>query len=468
MSEIISSPLIFSQQEVKDRYQMHRFIHKIFNPCKTGQGDLIGLPAEELYHVFKIQYPMNSLTAAITSNMLLTGGFIDEENPEQSILYAYVNESQFTNLKKEAQLSLLPYIKDPMSLRFRQLLLGIKVMNKDDTVGINPEFAIKNFVNMFTFNPANVGDTLHDLLVEQRSTASDVYNFYRMICYFYGWPITDKNLFQSVLSDLGYTPTKGRVHGKAGMRFYKYLYIPQSVEDRVLSVELNMCCIFNGTTHWTIKGLLENFIEVQREEICNSNLERMGFNEQERKAIQEKKAQIDIRGTFETGEIPIGQATSTDETKNHLGHNSRSAKEPGQSEVTDSDTISDEDISRTIGFNGENEDRLARDDRGDYDSPLELGETYRDRYSRLLDGIDDEEELPEPGTEDVESGENPVEDNGPSIEEIAAALTVPYAMSVATGFTKEIMLGWLQKMDIPEPEAVLEHYDEIMEILSVN
>jgi len=468
MSEIISSPLIFSTQEVKDRFQMHRFIHKIFKPCKAGQGDLIGLPAEDLYHVFKIQYPMNVLTAAITSNMLLTGGFIDEENPEQSVLYAYINESQFINLKKEAQLSLLPFVKNPMAIRFRQLLIGIRVMNKDNTLGIKPEFAIKNFVNMFTFNPSNMGDNLRNLTVEQRSAVTDIYNYYRLICYIYGWPSTDRKLFQSVLADLGYIPTKGRVYGKAGMRFYRYLYIPQKIEDRVLSVELNMCCIHNGTTHWTIRGVLENFIEAQRAELCDSNLERMGFDEQERKAIQEKKSQINIRGTFETGEIPLGQTTPPNETKDDLGYHSGSSKEHEQSEVTDSDNIPDEDISRTNGFNAESEAQFSRNDGDYYDDPLELGETYRDRYARLItESTDKVADVLESGTDDNELGEDTGESNTPSIEEIASALTVPYAMSVAAGFTKEIMLGWLQKMDIPEPEAILEHYDEIMEILSV-
>lgn len=306
MSEIISSPLIFSQQEVKDRFQLHQFIHKLFVPCKIGNGDLNGLPADELYHLYKIQNPMTVLTTAIVSNMLLTGGFIDEENPEMSILYAKINEPYFMGLKKEAQMCLLPFIKNPLAIRYRQILLGIKVVNSvDSSLGTSAEFAIRAFIELWTLNYRNASNYMSAFSTERRSSTMDVYNFYRILCCIYKWPMADKIIFADVLSKMGFDSTKGRVYGKAGMRYYPGLYIPQTLEDRILSVEVNMCCIFNGNTHWTREGILENMIEAQKAELCDKNLERMGFNEQERETFEKEKAKIDLRRTFETGEVPL-------------------------------------------------------------------------------------------------------------------------------------------------------------------
>lgn len=471
MSEIVSSPLIFSQQEVKDRFQLHQFIHKLFVPCKAYKGDLLGLTADELYHLYKIQYPMTVLTSAIVSNMLLTGGFVDEENPEMSVLYAKINEPYFMGLKKEAQLCLLPYIKDPLAIRFRQILIGIKVINPDDgSLHSKPEFTVKVFVELWTLNRHNASNYLSNFTTEERSSATDVYNYYRILCCIYRWPIADKVMFAEVLGKLGFRTTKGRVYGKAGMRYYPGLFIPRNIEDRILSVEVNMCCIFNGNTHWTCEGILENIIEAQKAELCNKNLERMGFDEQERETFEKEKAKIDLRRTFETGEVPIGQTTSSKKTKNYLGHNGGSEQE-SQTITSEAVQIESEDsISRTSGFKGA-EDRVAANDTQDrtpvdFTEPLDIGESYRDRYSQLCSDIEpecsDESGLE---SDNEELGGDSIESDGPSIEQIASALMVPYTMSVATGFTKEVMANWLKTMNIPEPETVLEHYDEIMEIL---
>lgn len=469
MSEINSSPLIFSQQEVEDRFQLHRFIHKLFEPCKTGKGDLIGLPADELYHIYSIQHPNNVLTSAITSNMLLTGGFVEQEDPEQSVLYADLNESIFLGLQKEAQMKLLPYIKDPMAIRFRQILLGIRIVNKQDIV-INPEFTIKAFVEMWTLNRQNADSYMQSLSTEHRSSATDVYDYYRIICSIYRWPIAERNMFSNILVSLGHPATKGRVYGKAGMRYYKNLYIPQTIEDKILSVEMNMCCMFNGTTHWTSNGILENSIEAQREAICEANLERMGFDEQERQKIKEEKAKLDLRRTFETGEVPLGKAKAANETKDHMGHNGGSEQE---SETTETETAQDESVgssSRTSGFKEDRDNSAAQYNPVEapaFYEPRNDGETYRDRYAQFCsDTGSTNEDDDSVGTDDEDFGEDTGEGDGPSIEQIASALAVPYSMSVATGFTKEVMLNWLKTMKIPEPESVLEHYDEIMEILT--
>lgn len=461
MSEIINSPLIFLQQEVKDRFQLHRFIDKLFEPCKTDTGNLVGLPAEELYHVYKMQYPMNVLNEAIVSNMLLTGGFVDQENPEQSVLYANINETYFMNLKKEAQMCILPYIKEPMAMRFRQLILGIRVVNNDNALTLQPSFLIKNFVEVWTLNRNNADSYMHAFTPEYRSAATDVYNYYRVLSCIYKWPTVDKNIFQDVLTSLGYKCTKGRVYGKAGMRYYTGLFIPRTIEDRVLSVDMNMCCIFNGNTHWTRHGLLEHFIEAQKQEICMKNLERMGFNEQERAQIEKEKAEFDVRRTFETGEVPLGQATTTYETQDNLGHNGGSVEESQTPEAKTVQTKFEDTIPRTSGFK-EAEVKSA----ADLAEPLEIGESYRDRYAQFCADVEPECES-EIGLESNNEriGGDTIEGDGPSIEEIASALTIPYTMSVATGFTKEVMANWLQKMNIPEPEKVLEHYDDIMEIL---
>lgn len=472
MSEITSSPLIFSQQEVQDRFRLHQFIHKLFEPCKTNKGDLIGLPAEELFHLYKIQYPMNVLTTAIVSNMLLTGGFVDTEDPEQSVLYAKINEPYFMGLKKEAQLCLLPFIKNPLAIRFRQILLGIKVVNElDGTLGSNVEFIIRRFTEMWTLNYTNARNYMPAFTTERRSSTNDVYNYYRILCSIYKWPIADKAIFSELLHKMGFNSTKGRVYGKAGMRYYPGLYIPQTVEDRILSVEVNMCCIFNGNTHWTKEGILENMIEAQKAELCNKNLERMGFNEQERETFEKEKAKFDLRRTFETGEIPLGKTTKTNEAQNYLGHNSGSESQSQKIEVEASQAQPKDDISRTSGFKGTENTDTANEhpskDVVDITEPLDIGETYGDRYAKIF--IPDEPEHKdglEPGANNEGSGEDTVESDGPSIEEIASALIVPYTMSVATGFTKEVMFGWLQTMNIPEPEKVLEHYDDIMEILT--
>lgn len=471
MSEIISSPLIFSQQEVQDRFRLHRFIHKLFTPCRAYKGDLTGLTAEELYHLYKIQYPMNSLTTAIVSNMLLTGGFVDEENPEMSVLYATINEEYFMGLKREAQLCLLPYIKDPLALRFRQILIGIKVVNSTDgSLDTRPEFTIRSFIELWTLNHNNASNYMPAFTPERRSSTVDVYNYYRILCCIYKWPMADKTLFADILSKLGYNNTKGRVYGRAGMRYYPGLYIPQTVEDRILSVEVNMCCIFNGNTHWTREGILENMIEAQKAELCIKNLERMGFDEQERTSFEEEKAKLDLRRTFETGEIPLGKTKKKNETQNYLGHNG-GLKPESQTTKTEAVQLEVEDsISRTSGFMGEEDRTAANESQGrnpvDFTEPLDIGETYRDRYAQLCSDaesgcVDEVGSKPD----DEESGEDVGESSGPSIEEIASALSVPYKMTPIGGFTKEVMLGWLQTMNIPDQDKVVDMYDDIMEIL---
>lgn len=470
MSEIISSPLIYSAQEVKDRFQMNRFICKLFVPCKAFKGDLSGLPAEELYHVFKIQYPMNALNTAITSHLLLTGGFVNQEDPEQSVLYAHINEQYFMELKKEAQICLLPFIKDPLALRFRQLLLGVKVVNENGEVTSRPDFIVKKFVENWTLNRNNADSYMSNLVVEHRSSVVDVYNYYTVICQIYRWPTVERQLFTELLQDLGYRTTKGRVYGKAGMRFFRGLYIPRTIEDRILSVELNMCCIFNGNTHWTKLGLLENFIEAQRESICDANLEVMGFNEQEREKIKEAKTKLDIRRAFETGEIPLGQAAKAYETKNNMGHNSRPGEDIKKTE-DETNQVGSEDISRTSGFREEDRDTVAASepsiaDPVDFNEPLDIGETYRDRYSRVFDVTEsDAEQDIGSGTDDEGTGEDAVDDDEPSLEQIATALIPVYRTTSPGGFTKPVMRNWLQMMNIPDVEKVLEHYEEIMEIL---
>lgn len=472
MSEIVSSPLIFSQQEVQDRFRLHQFIHKLFEPCRSNKGDLLGLTAEELFHIYKIQYPMNVLTTAIVSNMLLTGGFIEEENPEMSVLYAKIKEPYFMGLKKEAQMCLLPFIKDPLAIRYRQILIGIKVVNSDDgTLGATMEFGVHSFIEMFTLNYKNASNYMSAFATERRSSTMDVFNYYRLLCCIYKWPMADKILFSDVLSRMGIESTKGRVYGKAGMRYYPGLYIPQTIDDRVLSVELNMCCIFNGNTHWTREGILENMIEAQRAELCLKNLERMGFDEQERTSFEKEKTEINIRRTFETGEVPLGSTKKANETQNYLGHNGRLESKPQTIEVEALQTQPEDDISRTSGFKESKNIDAANNtpDRApvDFTEPLDIGESYRDRYSQLCADVGSECNTDVgSGANNEELGGNTVESDGPSIEEIASALTVPYAMSVATGFTKEVMLSWLQKMNIANPDKVLEHYDDIMEILT--
>lgn len=462
MSEIISSPLIFSEQEVSDRFKLHKFIDKLFIPVKAGSGDLTGLPADELLHIFRIQHPMNCLTTAIVSNMLLTGGFIDQEDPEISTLYAKINEPYFLALKKEAQLCLLPFIKPPLDIRYRQIILDIKIVNvTTGETGTRPKYIAQNFVHIWTLNKDNASNYMHAMNASYRSSALEVYNYYRVICALYHLPAVDKTLFSEILEEMGYQTTKGRVHNKAGIRYYIGLYIPTTIEERVLSVELNMCCIFNGNTHWTRMGVLENCIEAQRAEICAENLERMGLDEQERKEIEEEKARIDIRRTFETGEIPLGSAKKKTEDQNNMGYN-------GGNESESSSDVNETSIPRTSGFNGTEDNSSANASPIkpviDMSEPLDIGETYRDRYEQFCEalGSGETEEIGE--ASDAGYGDDIGADNGPGIEEIASALIVPYKMT-GENFTKEVMADWLQKMSIPDPEIVLEHYDEVMEIL---
>lgn len=472
MSEIVSSPLIFSQQEVKDRFLLHQFIHRLFEPCKAHKGDLIGLPADELFNIFKIQYPMNILNAAIVSNMLLTGGFIDEENPEISVLYARLDSSTFLSLKKEAQICLLRFIKPPMDIKYRQIVLGIVVVN-DTTGQLTPrvEHTISTFIQMFTLNRNNASNYMASFTPQYRCSVLELYSYYATIARLYKWPVADKYIFLSQLESLGFKSTKGRVHAKAGIRYFTGLYIPNSIEDKVLTVELNMCCIFNGNTHWSREGILENMIEAQREDLCDRNLERIGIvDEQKRKTFEEEKAKVDIRRAFEEGEIPLGQRTQTIQAEDDMGYYGGSEPVTEETETEALQIESEDSISRTSGFNG-TEDRNTADEYQvrntvDLSEPLDIGESYRDRYAQFCEALGSTNEDPVgPESIDEEVGGDVVDRDGPSFEEIASALVVPYTMSVATGFTKDVMLSWLQKMSIPEPEIVLEHYDEIMEIL---
>lgn len=470
MSEIVSSPLIFSQQEVKDRFQLHQFIHKLFSPCRAGKGDLIGIPAEEIFHIYRIQYPMTVLTTAIVSNMLLTGGFVDEEDPEMSVFYGKLHEEYFLALKKEAKMCLLEYIKEPLNIRYRQLVLGIRVRQSiNSTIKLDQNFIISKFVENWTLNPANAYNYMHGFTPDYRCSAVELYNYYRIICFIYRLTCVDKVTFNESLENMGFKSRKGRVHCKAGIRYYPELYIPLSMEDKVLSVEMNMCCIFNGHTHWTNKGILENFIEVQREDICAENLERMGLNEQERKTVEEEKAKLDIRRTFETGEIPLGKTTKTPKTQDNMGHNERPESESEETKTEALQIESEDSNERTSCFKGTTDrpaaDECPSEDPIDFDEPLDIGETFRDRYTKGTGIESADESVVGSESDDEGDGGDIVESDGPSIEQIASALTVPYKMTPEGAFTPDVMRNWLQTMNIPEQDQVMEMYDSIMEIL---
>lgn len=500
MNENIAAPLIFSEAELKDRYRLHRFIYKLFTPCKKEQSQLLNFDAQDLYELYSMQFPRNVLTSAIVSNVLLMGGFVEEEYPGLCKFYASINEQYFMNTTKEMQMFILKYMNGPIAIRYRQLLLGVKV-NVITAEGItkmeiSSVQSINNFLRYWTIN--NNSRYKGYLKPQQRSTIQEVYDFYRTICRIYGAQIVEKQLFIEQLDIAGYTTSKGRVHEKAGHRYFCHLFIPTTMEDMLLSVKVNMCCIYNGTSHWTPKGLLEDYTEADVSTLCIKNLEGMGYNESERKKIETKKCTIDLRRALEEGQIPISKTKKMSQTQNDMGHNS--GTEP-KSQEAEAETIQSEHdgILRTSGFITKQKDSPADtnpSDRVNYDGSADSTDQVRGRSSLespsfgkdpvITDDYSEPEFDPlaerlnknlrvEDTNDEAESGGFPEvggslsEDSGEAepvanIEEIAEALKIPYQMTPKGAFTKDVMVTWLERMHI-EVEDSVGYYELIMPIL---
>lgn len=500
MNENIAAPLIFSEAELQDRYRLHRFIYKLFMPCKKEQSQLLNFDAQDLYELYSMQFPRNVLTSAIVSNVLLMGGFVEEEYPGLCKFYASINEQYFMNTTKEMQMFILKYMNGPIAIRYRQLLLGVKVnvITAEGTtkMEISSVQSINNFLKYWAINKNSRYQGY--LKPQHRSTIQEVYDFYRTICRLYGAQIVEKQVFIDQLDIAGYTTSKGRVHEKAGHRYFYHLFIPTTIEDMLLSVKVNMCCIYNGTSHWTPKGLLEDYTEADVPALCIKNLEGMGYNESEREKIETKKRTIDLRRAFEEGKIPISKTERTPQTQDNMGHNEGSESE---SQEIETETIQSEheDISRTSGFITEQEDSAADFDPSDRvadDGSSDSADQVRGRSSLespsfgkdpvITDDYSEPEFDPlaerlnkslrvEDTNDEVEfggfteAGGSTGEDSGETnsevnIEEIAEALRIPYQMTLKGAFTKDVMVTWLERMHI-EVEDSVGYYELIMPIL---
>ena len=198
--------MIFTEQEVLDRFRLHQFIYKLFTPCKKKQSDFVhGIDAQTIYDLFCMQHPDNILTGAIVNNMLLTGGFIEEENEELNCLHAVVNRDVYAVLDKKAQLLILGLVKDKVAITLRQLTLGTITVQGIAQAKIDSRVLL--FFKVFTIN--NTNRFFYQFNSRARSTATDVYEYYTLICNCYHLPVLPKKQWGEALQVLGAKKVKG-------------------------------------------------------------------------------------------------------------------------------------------------------------------------------------------------------------------------------------------------------------------
>ena len=138
--------MIFTEQEVIDRFRLHQYIH---NLCKKDKSEFTrGVDAATIYELFCIQYPNNVLSAAIVNNMLLTGGFVFAENEELNCIHATINRETYEELDQKSKIKILSLVNNKTAITLRQITL-----NKVTTEGIKQttvDAAIQLFYKVFT------------------------------------------------------------------------------------------------------------------------------------------------------------------------------------------------------------------------------------------------------------------------------------------------------------------------------
>lgn len=463
--------MIFTEQEVEDRFRLHQYIHKIFNLCKAEKSEFVnGVDANIIYNLFCIQYPHNVLSEAIVNNMLLTGGFVSTENEEGNCIHATINREIYEVLDQKSKLKILSLVNNKTAITLRQLTL-----NKVTTEGIKQtavDVSVQLFYKVFTVNPTNrlYYQTSH----KNRSTLKDTYEYYLLICNcFYIIP-RSKREWTNELLKLGVKKAKGFVDKKSGQTHFTNMFIPKTKEDLQLTLDWGMCCISNGHSHITsLEELLENYSTGSKYSIFQQNLERMCIDESLRKKIQKEKEETHCWREAQTNALFTCSAEEKDETKDNMGHNGGIQSKPQETKADNPKIRYCHTQKRTRGYETEGDNSSATEnllesktgtratDEGDvsgtettrveqnipgseYDSSDAIN---RDEENPMLSGSTAEDT--ESGVaEDIPgSGDNTVDDDEPSLQEIARALQVPYKMAGGV-FPPEVMKDWCIKMSV--------------------
>lgn len=458
--------MIFTEQEVKDRFNLHQFIMRLFTPCKKGQSDFKnGIDAQTIYELFCIHQPHNVLSGAIVNNMLLTGGFIETEDEELNVLHAKIHKETYDVLDKKSKLIILGLAKEKPAITLRQVLLekvtvqGIKQAQVDAHVQLFFKIFTLNFTNRYFYQFTN----------KSRSTLKDGYEYYLFICTCFHMRSLSRKQWLNELATLGVKRAKGCVDGQAGQIYFSNMYIPKSREDLALTLDWGMCCLSNGTTHATsLEDLLENLSPGTKNSIFQQNLERLCLDESSRKAIKKEKEETDCWRTAQAEALFVCTREEKKAAKNHMGHNGGSQSESKKIETQTLQTESQAEISRTSGFNTAKGDsasateypiRVTDAESGEIANNADIGSPADDI---LKPGFENVEGGVGSGKDDAESGNDTSDDGEPSLSEIANALRVPYKMS-PDNFTQEVMADWCNKMSVHV--NLDDYYDILMELI---
>lgn len=465
--------MIFTEQEVADRFRLHQFIHRLFTPCKKNKSDFInGIDAEMLYDIYNITYPHNVLSVTIVNNILLMGGFVETENEETyNCLHAVINKEIYEQLDKKIQLKILSVANEKAAITLRQLILG--KITVEGVSKVNPELQMKLFYKIFTVNSTN--RYYYQMTHKNRSTIKDQYEYYIFICNCFHLPIISKRCWLQELERLGVKRMKGYVDGRSGQIYFTNMFIPKTPEELQLTLDWGMCCIYNGRTHVTsMEELLENYSEGSKDIIFRQNLERMYIDEPIRKTIQKEKEKTNCWRTDQAKALFICTSEEKLKTKNNVGYTSGIQSEHKETETNYTEVESAE-ISRTSGFNTTEGNTTAATEYPSGVENAEGGEPTNDtgiepstepNIEDPADSNNDEPENTEGDTgsieDNTESGENTSDNSEPSLAEIATALKVPYKM-MPNNFTKEVMAEWCKKMSVDI--NVDDYYEILIELM---
>lgn len=472
--------MIFTEQEVIDRFRLHQYVHKLFNLCKKDKSEFTrGVDAATIYELFCIQYPNNVLSEAIVNNMLLTGGFVFTENEELNCIHATINRETYEVLDQKSKLKILSLVNKKTAITLRQMTL-----NKVTTEGIKQtavDSSIQLFYKVFTINPTNrlYYQTTH----KNRSTLKDAYEYYLLICNCLHLPPRSKREWINELLKLGVKKAKGFVDKKSGQTHFTNMFIPKTKEELQLTLDWGMCCISNGHSHITsLEELLENYSAGSKYSIFQQNLERMCIDESIRKKIQEEKEGTHCWREAQARALFVCSPEEKEEAKNNMGYNDGIQSKFEKIETNDSQIRYCHTQKRTRGYETEGDNSPATEnpvesvaedvipggeDSGTSESIKESrpnSEEQRNRDEEDPVFVESSNTDTESGTtEDVSGSGDDISDNDePSLKEIATALLVPYKMA-GGNFPLSMMKDWCEKMSVDI--NVEEYYDLLIDII---
>lgn len=504
---------VYEKSEMIERYNFSRMLLHYFEPCSPSKSQISGFTATELYHLYLVHNPHSKLTSGIVHSILLMGGYVQQETGTELELFAKVKEEAFLEAERTIQMVIMKHTVGPAEIKFRQIILGIKVRknNEDGSYELvnNPINSVSIFVARWTINR---NDRYHHYMKPaHRSTVTEVYNFYRIICATYGMDIVPRKEFIAALDGMGYKVTTGAVHQKAGYKYFRNIFIPQEIDDIKLSLDINAVVIFNGNTHWTKDNeLLENYTEGMRKFLAEENLRRMNIDGEPRKPQtpeETESARAYVRGAAEVLQAPFSIKEATDEERTAVAVLMEQAKELEAKASQNQNT----EIERTIDTEGsiaaeQPSDDIELDEGPEYATDTDpeyadpelfteesepentserslsdtIGKNVGDRANTSKVGASEYRRIV--GTSSVkrdimefESGVNTSlseqelsGDVGGSVEasfeEIAEAMKIPYQLTPPGGFTLDVFTEWLNKMGIECPDTRA-YYKHVMPLI---